>query len=328
MSLVMRVKFYIIYPIVMKSTNPSNQLQQYVLDEQDIISLNEELGRGSYGRVFTVKYHGTQCAAKEIHLTLFEGVSSEEKKAIKDGFLKECRDCSLILHPKIVQFIGIYYPKHSELPIMVMEKMQTSLTSYVEKQQSKIAMNTKFSILYDVSLGLSYLHGRCPAIIHRDLSSNNVLLKSEHEAKISDLGMAKMIRADSKQTKSKLTTAPGTLHFMPPEALDEDNPVYNTSIDVFSFGGITLHVFSEKWPKPTVQSKYDSKANTMIYFNEVERRQQYLDKMTGAAAVLRDVAIKCLDSNPNGRPSIKEVSKKIMLFMVCAYTVGNLLLGI
>ena len=65
-------------------------------------------------------------------------------------------------------------------------------------------------------LGLSYLHGRRPAAVHRDLSSNNVLLSKGHlVAKISDLGTAKMIRADSKQTKSRLTTAPGTLHFMP-----------------------------------------------------------------------------------------------------------------
>ena len=115
--------------------------------------------------------------------------------------------------------------------------MDTSLTSFIENNQSKIAVETKFSILHDVSLGLSYLHGRRPAVIHRDLSSNNVLLSKGHfVTKISDLGTAKMIRADSKQTKSKLTTAPGTLHFMPPEALEEDNPVYGTPVDVFSFG--------------------------------------------------------------------------------------------
>ena len=96
-----------------------------------------------------------------------------------------------------------------------MELMDTGLTSFIEKNRSKITMNTKLSILHDVSLGLSYLHGRRPAVIHRDLSSNNVLLSKGHlVAKISDLGMAKMIRADSKQTRSRLTTAPGTLHFM------------------------------------------------------------------------------------------------------------------
>ena len=129
-----------------------------------------------------------------------------------------------------------------------MELMDTSLTSFIEKNQSKIAMKTKLSILHDVSLGLSYLHCRRPAVVHRDLSSNNVLLSGRGNlvAKISDLGTAKMIRADSKQTKSRLTTAPGTPHFMPPEALDEEDPVYGTPVDVFSFAGVALHLFSEK----------------------------------------------------------------------------------
>ena len=172
-----------------------------------------------------------------------------------------------------------------------MELMDTSLTSFIENNQAKIAMKTKLSILHDVSLGLSYLHGRRPVVIHRDLSSNNVLLSGRGNlvAKISDLGTAKMTRADSKQTKSRLTTAPGTLHFMPPEALDEEDPVYGTPVDVFSFGGITLHLFSEKWPTPSGHKKRDPATKKMVSLSEVERRQQYLDKMTVEAAVLKEL---------------------------------------
>ena len=35
---------------------------------------------------------------------------------------------------------------------------------------------------------------------------------------------------------------------MPPEVLDEDDPVYGTAVDFFSFAAITLHLFSEEWP--------------------------------------------------------------------------------
>ena len=243
----------------MASKDLSDQLKNLTLE--DVIPQNNELGRGAYGKVFTVDYLGLPCAAKEIHSLLIDGVSPEDKKAIKDGFIRECYHSSLIRHPNIVQFMGIYYAKPSDLrtdlPIMVMELMDTSLTSFIEKNQSKIAMKTKLSILHDVSLGLSYLHGRRPAVIHRDLSSNNILLSGRGNlvAKISDLGTAKMIRADSKQTKSRLTTNPGTLHFMPPEALDEEDPIYGTPVDVFSFGGIALHLFSEKWPTPSSYTK-------------------------------------------------------------------------
>ena len=72
-------------------------------------------------------------------------------------------------------------------------------------------MCVKLSILVDVSRGLWYLHSHNPPVIHRDLSPNNVLLTSQFVAKISDLGVAKVIEADSKKTK---TRAPGTVDFI------------------------------------------------------------------------------------------------------------------
>ena len=49
-----------------------------------------------------------------------------------------------------------------------------------------------------------------------------------------------MVNVDSKISRSYQTKVPGTLDFMPPEAL-EDKPQYDTSLDVFSYGGIILH---------------------------------------------------------------------------------------
>ena len=267
----------------MASKDVGDQLMNLTLE--DVILQNKELGNGAYGRVFIAKYLGLPCAAKEIHALLLNGVSAEEKKAIKDGFIRECYQSSTIRHPNIVQFLGVYYTERSDLLIMVMELMDTGLTSFIANNQSKIAVETKLSILHDVSLGLNYLHGRHPAIIHRDLSSNNVLLSKGHlVAKISDLGMAKMIRADSKQTKSRLTTAPGTPHFMPPEALDEENPIYGTPVDVFSFAGVALHLFSEEWPTPSAQKKRDPNTKKLVALSEAQRRQQYLDKIINITA--------------------------------------------
>ena len=308
----------------MSSKQISDQLRDLTLEE--VIPQNKELGRGAYGKVFMVNYLGLPCAAKEIHSLLLDGVSVEEKKKIKDGFLRECYHSSLIRHPNIVQFVGIYFSERStDLPIMVMELMMTCVTSFIQNSQSegKISIKTKLSILHDVSLGLSCLHGRRPSIIHRDLSSNNVLLTSHLVAKISDLGTAKMIRADSKQTKSRLTTAPGTLHFMPPETLEEEDPVYGTPVDVFSFAGVALHLFSEEWPAPTSQVKKDPITKKLVALTEVERRQRYLDKMTGGASVLRGMVESCLENDPADRPSIKNVSEIIKPLKVCtiSYTV-------
>ena len=274
--------------------------------------------------MFTVKYRGVVYAAKKIHPILIENVSHEEKQRIKDDFVRECLHCSSIQHPHIVQFVGIYYPTACySFPVMVMELMNSSLTEFIKNSKSQIAIQTKMSILYDVSLGLSYLHSHKPQILHRDLSSNNVMLtRCQIVAKIGDLGVVKMIRADNTQTKSKLTTAPGTLHFMPPEALVDNNPTYDTSIDVFSFGGIALHVFSEEWPTPTAVKQKDPFTKKMVTLTEAERRQQYLDKMTGKASGLRKMVEQCLDDDPDERPTIQEVSitiKPLKVSIFCNY---------
>ena len=285
------------------------------LELKGITLLNDELGRGAYGKVYVVKFCEMTCAAKEIHSILVEGVGDAEMYRTIESFLTECRQCSELRHPNIVQFLGIYYPpevggasRRMRLPIMVMEMMADSLTAFVEKYE-KIPIQIKFSIAHDVSLGLCYLHNHHPPIVHRDLSPNNVLLTAHHVAKISDLGVAKVIQADSRKT---MTKAPGTVDFMPPEALDK-SPVYGPPMDVFSFGGIILHIFNQQWPSPSSQVQFDPKTRKMVALSEVERRQEYLDKMIGEAEVLRSLVKECLDYDPVVRPSIITVCKKIQV---------------
>ena len=285
------------------------------LELKGIIELNrKELGRGAYGRVYAVKYCETVCAAKEIHSILVEGVGQVQMQRTIESFMRECRQCSRLRHPNIIQFLGIYFPtgeggaNRTRLPAMVMEMMADSLTSFVEKHE-KIPVHIKYSIVHDVSLGLCYLHNHDPPIVHRDLSPNNILLTAYHVAKISDLGVAKVIKADSRKT---MTKAPGTVDFMPPESL-ANSPVYGTPMDVFSFAGIILHTFNQKWPRPTESNQFDPKTRKKVALLEVERRQQYLDKMIGEAEALRRLVEECLDDDPAVRPTIASVCERIQV---------------
>ena len=277
-----------------------------------VVPLNDELGRGAYGTVFKVKHGDVVCAAKKIHPILIESVSDEEKQGIKGDFIRECLCCSSIRHPHIVKFLGVYYNSdQSSLPIMVMELMHLSLSKFVNNNKSKISFSKKISILHDASQGLSFLHNHKPQILHRDLSPNNIMLTSKLVAKIGDLGVAKVVPAGSKETISKfqLTRAvPGTPDFMPPEVM-EVNAAYGASIDVFSFGGIALYVFSEKWPRPSCQKMRDPATKKLRALTEAERREPYLEKMTGKAAGLKKMVEQCLDDDPEERPTIQEVSK-------------------
>ena len=279
----------------------------------------KELGIGAYGRVFKVRYHGYVCAAKEVHHILIQSTqaNSEERRKLQAAFQHECDHCSKLNHPNIVHFIGIHHPPQQLFPVMIMELMDESLTTYAEKQN--ISFKRRMSVLYDVAEGLSYLHSRNPPVIHRDLTPNNVLLKHLpllSVAKIADLGVAKILNFDETTWKYQ-TQAPGTLHFMPPEAL-ENKPQYDTSLDVFSYGGITLYTVNGHWPTPTIMAKLDPVTRCVRGFSEVERRQEHLDKIRGEAEVLRPLVEACLDNNPVKRPSIVELSEKIKPLKVCS----------
>ena len=279
------------------------------LDTRD----SNELGRGAYGRVFTVKYCGQSFAAKEIHSMLLNTASKKDRDSTIKKFLHECHRCVQLRHPNVVQFIGVYWPtKKSDLPVMVMELMDYSLKIFIENRpRGDIKLRDKYSILHDVALGLSFLHSLIPPMVHRDLSPNNILLTDRGVAKIGDLGVARAIQEGGKLKKNaKLTEAPGTAAFMPPEAMGT-NPVYDASLDVFSFGGIVLFVITEQWPEPTMPTEVDPRTHRIMGFTEIHRRRKYLSKMNSDDLELRHFVESCLDNDPRSRPFIRAAVEKI-----------------
>ena len=142
----------------------TQQLQGLTISSSNIQSAGEEIGRGAYGRVCTVKYCGLICAAKEIHVG--DDVGQEEQGRVREGFLRECHHCSVLKHPNIVRFIGVYYPKRDSNIPAIMELIDEGLVSYMKKLP-KNALMKKGSILIDVAEGLSYLHAQWPIVIHR-----------------------------------------------------------------------------------------------------------------------------------------------------------------
>ena len=168
---------------------------------------DRELGQGSYATVLELEYMGLKCAGKQIHdLLLRQGDASYTVRR----FEEECRLLSQVRHPNIVQFLGVYFQQRVQAPILVMEFLPTNLTSCIE-HYGILPKEISYSILHDVSLGLCYLHSQTPPIIHRDLASNNVLLTPNMTAKISDLGVARILQV------SHMTQAPGTPAYMPPD---------------------------------------------------------------------------------------------------------------
>ena len=263
---------------------------------------DRKLGHGSYATVLELEYMGLKCAGKKIHeLLLEQGDASYTVRR----FEEECRLLSQVRHPNIVQFLGVYFQQRVRAPILVMEFLPTNLTSCIE-QYSILPKEISYSILHDVALGLCYLHSQTPhiMIIHRDLSSNNVLLTPNMTAKISDLGVARILNLTPLQV-SRMTQTPGTPAYMPPEVMVA-NPKYDTSVDEFSYGIMMIHMFSGQWPEPQVGQIRAEAGGRMIPVSEAERREVFL-RAIGNDHPLMDLILKCIDNYAQARAHASEI---------------------
>ena len=264
---------------------------------------DRELGHGSYATVLQLDYMGLKCAGKKIHEVLLrQGDTSYTVRR----FEEECRLLSQVRHPNIVQFLGVHFQEGVPAPILVMEFLPINLTSCIE-QYGSLPNEISYSILHDVALGLCYLHRQTPSIIHRDLSSNNVLLASNMTAKISDLGVARILNLTPLQV-SRMTQTPGTPAYMPPEVMIA-NPKYDTSVDQFSYGIMMIHMFSGRWPEPQVgQTRFED--DQLIPVTEAERREVFLEAI-GNDHPLMDLILKCINNDPRRRADASEIVERL-----------------
>ena len=261
---------------------------------------DRKLGHGSYATVLELKYMGLKCAGKKIHELLLEQGDASYTVC---RFEEECRLLSQVRHPNIVQFLGVYFQRGVQAPILVMEFLPTNLTSCIE-QYGILQKEISYSILHDMALGLRYLHSQTPPIIHRDLSSNNVLLTPNMTAKISDLGVARILNLTPLQV-SHMTQTPGTPAYMPPEVMVA-NPKYDTSVDEFSYGIMMVHIFSGRWPEPQVGQIHTEPDGRMTPVSEAERREVFL-RAIGNDHPLMDLILKCIHNYPKSRAHASEI---------------------
>lgn len=277
------------------------------------------IGKGASGKIYKGTWEGTPCAIKEIHSIFAELASENEFAAFKSAFIEECRRSSRLRHPNIVQFLGVYFQAQNVhtllhgLPCLVMELLYRDLTAFLI-DNPVISYGIKLSILNDVALGLRFLHSSTPVIIHRDLSSNNVLVSRGFVAKIGDLGTARFLNPKSEAQLSRvsqMTKAPGTVDFMSPEVLF-DNPQYGTPLDVFSFACVSLHTITHQWPSPTAPVYTDPVTSLLQPRSEVERRSLFFDKFDNEALSLKPLLMRCLNNDPKARPRIVEVCENLL----------------
>ena len=267
-------------------------------------------GSGSFGAVYKVTVDGVTRIAKRLHdILLAPDIRQAEKDGIRERFCNECLLLSKLDHPCIVQFVGVHFHGVNFTDVtLIMECLHTDLERFLDpEERPNMPLSIKLSILLDVSSGLLYLHNQLEEpLIHRDLKPENILLTHDLRAKIADLGVSKLLK-NYPQRVVLQTKCPGTLAYMPPEALCED-PQYDTSLDIFSYGQLALYAAIQTFPQ-VFSVVHDPKMTSAVRVGETEilRRKKWIDHL-GDCHCLHKVILQCLKDKRDERPKTRDLN--------------------
>ena len=277
------------------------QLKPYTRDARPT---GKVLGSGTYGKVIELTSNGNILAGK-----MFRMSATENTKEMAAKMQEEIITMLQLKHPNTVNCKGVCYLHNHPLPVLLMERLMTSLHAYLlDPKNSNLPVNRKLSFLLDTARGLDYLHSHTPAIIHRDLTAKNVLLDSKLRAKISDFGNSRIMDLDPNATPGTMTSLPGTLDYMPPETMG-GGVTYDPSLDVFSFGHLALFTLIQTHVRPLLPPTYTNSAKKLVARSEVERRMVFMEKAEKipGSHFLLPVFQQCLQNEPSERPATGEL---------------------
>ena len=221
-----------------KEAQLEEQQSAWVVNGDEIRMTETLLGNGGYGEVRVVQFRGLRVAAKSLHRVILSPYNQQV-------FSREMEIASKVRHPNLLQFIGATREGN---PIILTELMPTSLRKELETG-FPLPYTTILNISLDVACALNYLHLFKPhPIIHRDISSGNVLLQPTFHmgigwrAKVSDYGSANL------QNLIATTENPGNRIYSAPEA---GNPrEHSPAMDVFSYGVLLIEMSICAIPQP------------------------------------------------------------------------------
>lgn len=277
---------------------------------EDIVRATENfseryvVGSGGCGTVYRVQLQGGRLVAvKKLHETGEGCVVSDEER-----FTGEIDVLTRIRHRSIVKLYG--FCSHPRYRFLVYDYVDRgSLRASLENVEiaGELGWERRVAIARDVAQALYYLHHECtPPIIHRDITSNNILLDTEFKAYVSDFGISKIVRPDS----SNWSELAGTYGYIAPEL--SHTPAVTTKCDVYSFGVVLLEIVMGRYPT-------ELRSNNSLQGQHHQLATETLDKRPSSPtlaerheiSLLVQVALACLQPSPKSRPEMQEVYQKL-----------------
>ncbi|XP_030948379.1 MDIS1-interacting receptor like kinase 2-like isoform X1 [Quercus lobata] len=289
-----------LYPI---STFDGKEMYKEILAATGNFDAVYCLGSGGYGSVYKAQLpSGDIIAVKKIHASSCDGDLIDQKE-----FHNEIVALTEIWHRNIVKLYGFCSStQHSLLMYEYLEKGSLATILSKEEEAKELDWSRRVNIVKGVSHAMAYMHHDCsPPIVHRDISSKNVLLDSDYVAHVSDFGTAKLLKQDS----SNWTSFVGTYGYVAPEL------AYTMQVtekcDVYSFGVLALEVIKGNHPGDFIYSAFSPSANILLKDVLDQRLQPPTGEVRDELIKILTIATACLHANPQSRPTMLMISRQL-----------------
>jgi len=207
-----------------------------------------------------------------------------------DIFCREVKLLSEMRHPNVVLFLGACTDGPEK--IIVTEYCEGGSLDYLLKHEI-LDSATELKIAKDVAYGMNHLH--LENILHRDLTSSNILLSSSREAKVSDFGLSR-----KKLPDTSLSCTMGSIWSMAPEVI-ENAKNFTKKSDVYSFGVLLWEILTQADPCPKDMTSF--LLATKVLNEQFRPTLPHPNVPPHWAALIE----KCWAQNPDDRPTFEDI---------------------
>ncbi|KAG7561049.1 Leucine-rich repeat-containing N-terminal plant-type [Arabidopsis thaliana x Arabidopsis arenosa] len=265
----------------------------------------EIMGKSTYGTVYKATLEdGSQVAVKRLR----EKITKSQKE-----FENEINVLGRIRHPNLLALRAYYLGPKGEKLVVFDYMSRGSLATFLHARGPDVHINwpTRMSLIKGMARGLFYLHTHAN-IIHGNLTSSNVLLDENINAKISDYGLSRLMTAAA--GSSVIATA-GALGYRAPELSKLKKA--NTKTDMYSLGVIILELLTGKSPSEALNGvdlpQWVATAVKEEWTNEVFDLELLNDVNTMGDEILNTLklALHCVDPTPSTRPEAQQVMTQL-----------------
>ncbi|KAF6981635.1 hypothetical protein CFC21_000092 [Triticum aestivum] len=269
----------------------------------DIVRATEDfdnkyiIGTGGYGKVYKAQLQdGQLVAVKKVHQT-------EEELDDERRFRSEMEILSQIRQRSIVKMYG--FCSHPAYKFLVYDYIEQGCLCMIfenEELAKELDLQTRIALTTDVAQAISYLHHECsPPIIHRDITSNNILLDTTFKAFVSDFGTARILKPDS----SNWSALAGTYGYIAPEL--SYTSVVTEKCDGYSFGVVVLELVMGKHPGDLLGDSLPRGEQALLVNDILDQRLTTpITTEENSLDLLIKLAFSCLESSPQARPTMRE----------------------